>query len=131
MANLQALRAGLSIYAEQHGGAYPPPEKWCDSLVGRYVREEYLRCRRGEGGPCDYAMNPLAGPRGATDVVLLFECSSGWNRSGGTETLTTKHHEGQGCTILFVGGDVKFVKTEEIPALRWDGRGGGANEEGK
>ncbi len=49
-------------------------------------------------------MNPRAATHSAPDVVLLFESTGGWNQSGGAELLTTKHHEGKGCNVLFVGG---------------------------
>jgi hypothetical protein len=126
LTHLKALYSGLSLYSQDHGGRYPPPGTWCDCLLGAYVPEECFRCRGGEGGRCDYAMNPMADPCSPPDTVLLFECSSGWNRFGGSEILTTKHHEDKGACVLFVEGTVRFVKAEEIPALRWDGRGGGS-----
>jgi len=42
-----------------------------------------------------------------------------WNQHGGPEILSTEHHEGQGCFIVFANGRVKFIKTENLPKLRW------------
>ena len=42
-----------------------------------------------------------------------------WNQVGGSEILTTEHHGGQGCNILFVDGSTGFILTEEIGNLRW------------
>jgi prepilin-type processing-associated H-X9-DG protein len=42
-----------------------------------------------------------------------------WNQVGGPETLTTENHQGRGCNILFADGHAEFVKTEDIPNLRW------------
>ena len=67
-------------------------------------------------------MNPHADRWSAPDVVLLFESAGGWNQAGGPELLTTKHHEGQGCNVLFVDGAIRFVKTEDIPRLKWEGK---------
>jgi hypothetical protein len=66
-------------------------------------------------------MNPYADCWSAPDVVLLFESNCGWNQAGGPELLITGRHEG-GCNILFVNGDIEFVKTEEIPGLKWEGK---------
>jgi prepilin-type processing-associated H-X9-DG protein len=52
-------------------------------------------------------------------VVLLFECESGWNQNGGDELLSTKHHQGKGCNILFNDGHVKFISTDQFCKLRW------------
>jgi prepilin-type processing-associated H-X9-DG protein len=41
-----------------------------------------------------------------------------WNQVGGPAILTTEHHKGEGCNILFGDGHVEFVKKEEIPKLR-------------
>ncbi|MEN6423929.1 MAG: hypothetical protein ABFE13_01095 [Phycisphaerales bacterium] len=122
LANLHALGTALEVFAGEHGGVYPPSDKWCDSLVGRYVHEAGLRCRKGDGDRCDYAMNPLADRWSATGVVLLFESEGGWNQAGGPELLTTERHEDKGCSVLFVDGRVEFVRTEEIPNLKWEGR---------
>jgi prepilin-type processing-associated H-X9-DG protein len=74
-------------------------------------------------------MNPLAEPNSSPDVVLLFECDGGWNRSGGAELLTTSHHEGKGCGVLFADGHVAFVAAEVIPLLRWEGKVDGKKQE--
>jgi hypothetical protein len=129
--NLKVLGVGLGLYAKEHGGAYPPADKWCDSLVGLVGRdgsEKAFRCPAAGKERCDYAMNPRAGAWSAPDVVLLFESTGGWNQAGGPELLTTKHHEDKGCNVLFVGGYAKFVKTEEIPHLKWEGKLYGAPE---
>ena len=122
--NLKTLGVGFSLYAEEHGGAYPPADKWCDALVGLVSRkgsEEVFRCPKAGKGRCDYAMNPRAGAQSAPDVVLLFESEGGWNQFGGPELLTTGHHEGEGCNILSVDGRVRFTKIEDIPNLKWEG----------
>ncbi len=123
MSHLKALGAALRLYAEENDKGYPSSQAWCDLLVGRYVPdEECFRCTKGESKQCDYAMNPLADPNSSPDVALLFECDPGWNQSGGPELLTTSHHEGKGCNVLFVDGHVKFIEAEEIPLLRWEGK---------
>jgi prepilin-type processing-associated H-X9-DG protein len=122
-ANLKQLGAGLAIYAEKYGNRYPTPQQWCDLLVAEYGQAEdfndIFRCRGAETGPCNYAINPNADPNSADDVVLLFESKPGWNQFGGMELLTLENHEGQGCNILLVDGNVEFVKADEIVGLNW------------
>ena len=93
-------------------------------------------------GPCDYALNKhidneslelvfrgLANDPNKNelppDMVLLFESTPGWNQIGGAELLTVDQHEGRGCNVLFCNGDVRFVKTEDVSALRWNDRSEG------
>jgi len=121
-ASLRTLGAALAIYAEEHDDRYPAPEGWCDSLVNLSIPEEVFHCRGAKNERCAYAMNPRADAKSAPDVVLLFESAGGWNQAGGPELLTTKHHEDKGCNVLFVGGDVRFIKTEDISQLKWEGK---------
>ena len=119
--NLKLLGVNLRFYADEHGGAYPPPEKWCDVLVewsGGHLREA-LRYPRGEREGCPYAMNPHAAGCGAPDVVLLFESRPGWNQAGGPELLTTENHAGRGCWVVFADGHGDFVAAADIPGLKW------------
>jgi len=125
MTILKALGTGMSIYMDEHGGAYPPADKWCDvliELVSRDASGDIFKCPTGGKGRCDYAMNSRVDRWSAPNVVLLFESTGGWNLAGGPELLTTKHHKDMGCSVLFVDGHVEFVKTGLIPRLRWEGR---------
>jgi hypothetical protein len=123
--NLRLLGENLRLYADEHGGAYPPSEKWCDVLVewsGGYLRDA-LRYPKGEREGCPYAMNPHADPVGPSGVVLLFESRPGWNQAGGPELLTTENHAGRGCWVVFADGQAKFVAVAEIPRLKWKDQG--------
>ena len=124
LANLRALTLALSVHADRHGGAYPPPNVWCDIIVREFGQasgdiKAMFRCPKGGKGPCDYAMNPQADPNSAPDTILLFECDGGWNQSGGPGLLTTEHHDDKGCCVSFVNGRVKFVEAVDLDKLRW------------
>jgi len=117
--NLSRLGDAMTSYCQRHDGKYPTPEKWCDLLFlepGKLPAVTFLCPNRMEGR-CHYAMNPLADPRGAPDVVLLFESKGGWNQAGGPELLTTKHHGV--CNVLLVDGTVATVGPDEIHSLKW------------
>ncbi len=120
-ANLRLLGVNLRLYADEHGGAYPPPEKWCDVLLewsAGHLREA-LRYPRGEREGCPYAMNPHAAGCGKPDVVLLFESRPGWNQAGGLELLTVEDHEDEGYNVLFINGTVRFIQADEVVGLNW------------
>jgi prepilin-type processing-associated H-X9-DG protein len=77
-------------------------------------------------GQSSYAINVnIAGKkisevRFPYDTVLLFETKSGVNPAGGPEILNADNHRGNGCNVLFAGGQVKFIKYEEFDKLRWN-----------
>lgn len=124
LVNLRNLGVHLAIYADDYRGVYPPSERWCDAIVDPCGSDDHgvrslLRCPKAKVGPCNYSMNPNAGPRQARDVVLLFESEPGWNQSGGAELLTTENHQGKGCSVLFTDLHVEFVKTEDLSKLKW------------
>jgi prepilin-type processing-associated H-X9-DG protein len=124
LANLKGLGSCLALYAYDYNDVYPPAERWCDAIVDAFGSfdsgvENLLRCPRAKIGPCNYALNPNAGPRQARDVVLLFESKPGWNQSGGPGLLTTENHQGKGCSIVFADLHVEFVKTEDLGRLKW------------
>ncbi len=137
VSNLSGLGKAMVIYANEHDGKFPTPDKWCDLLLeGDYVRvNEFVRPRLilyrpivgghllvwppGKRGRCDYAMNPNCEPNSPNDVVLLFETRSGWNQFGGPELLAPENHGGRGCNILFNDGHVDFVETDKLGELKW------------
>ena len=123
MVNLKSLGLYLAVYANDHNDVYPPPERWCDAIVNAFPDDQSVQrsfcCPMVQKGPCDYAMNPHAGPRSNKDVVLLFESRSGWNQSGGPELLTTENHRGEGCTVVFADLRVEFVKAKDLAGLTW------------
>ena len=120
-ANLRQLCIAMMLYAQDHNDTYPVSDRWCDLLVSEVgaAIEESLRCPEAKDSRCSYAMNPDADPCSGADVVLLFESDRGWNASGGSEILTTRHHEGRGCAVLFADGSVRFVKADEVVGLKW------------
>jgi len=122
--NMAGLGKAMLVYASDNKDMYPAPDNWCDLLIKNdpNVTEKIFRCKGGETGPCNYAMNKNIEKLGANappDMVLLFESKPGWNQSGGPEILTTENHNGDGCNVLFNDGSVLFFGTEHLNDLRW------------
>ena len=121
--NLVGLGKAIYIYANDYNDRFPTPSKWCDLLSQHgEVAPAAFRCKGGNEGPCNYAMNKAIEGLGTTappDMVLLFETAPGWNQTGGAEILAVDNHQGGGCNVLFVDGHVEFVKPEGLPQLRW------------
>jgi competence protein ComGC len=124
--NISGLGKAIVVYTNDHNGAYPPTDKWCDVLVKDCdVTWEQLRCPADnkKENKSSYAFNiNLAGRRDSEvppDTVLLFETTPAANPAGGAELLSTEKHQGDGCNILFADYHTKFVKTSDISKLRW------------
>jgi prepilin-type processing-associated H-X9-DG protein len=121
--NLSGIGKAMLIYASDYDEKYPTSSQWCDLLVEcADVSEKQFVCQSADDGRSHYAMNKNIEQFGSStpsDMVLVFESAPGWNQSGGRELLTTDNHCGEGCSILFADGHVKFVRTQDINDLRW------------
>ena len=98
--------------------------KWCDILIQKEgIGKEHLICygarRKGDKGPCNYAINPYCEPNSPNDIVLLFETKGGWNQYGGPELISFNNHVRKGANVLFKDGHVEFVKPEDVNKLKW------------
>jgi prepilin-type processing-associated H-X9-DG protein len=115
---LKSIWRALRVYNSDNG-QYPPLEKWYDVLAD--VNEfNVFQIWDSREVSCWWAMNPSAEADSHPDVVLVFDSSDGWNRTGGPELLSTDGHKGRGCNVLFNDGHVRFVKPEEVDQLRWE-----------
>lgn len=144
--NLSGIGKAMMLYANDYNDEFPPADRWCDLLVEKCdVAPEQFCCPSSgaKEGESSYVFNiNLAGRKMSQvppDTVMLFETkvrkkrcgSSGcysepeaadkkfWNVAGGPELLSTENHQGDGCSIVFVDGHAKFVRSEDLPTLRW------------
>ena len=126
---LRDLQSLLDLYykIEEIEKTYPPPNKWCDTIMRVYqsvgkLRKDAkpLKCPSVPEGKCHYAINPNCKPDSPADMVLLFETKAGWNQHGGPELFTFDNHDPKGGCVLLNDGTVKFIRTrEELQRLRW------------
>ena len=122
--NLSGLGKAMLVYANDYG-ELPTPANWCDLLLEKaQIHPLMLQCKGAGEGRCHYAMNEEVanlGVKAPANMVLLFETHAGWNQVGGMDILTTDHHQGEGCNVLFMDSHVEFVRAARIPELRWKG----------
>ena len=122
-AKLHGLSKAIMIYSEDRD-KYPDPNNWYDSLILYMdVDKEMFICAKAERNrnpwPGHYAINPDCKKDSEPDTVLLFETTGGWNQHGGKDLITTKNHDGRGCSVCFNGGYVKFIKAKDFNDLKW------------
>jgi len=125
--NLLELGVVMLMYADDYDGMLPTASKWCDLLI-EYgdVSKNHFFCPSAKSGPCNYAMNrnvenigQIYTIKARHDMVVLFETYPGWNQVGDFEILTTANHKDKGCNVLFLDTHVEFVRTKDIPKLKW------------
>lgn len=137
--HLSQLAKAMVVYAnDDEYGRFPTPDKWCDLLLeSGQVTEEHFICPKRvfflpfmtkpilvlplpRKGRCHYAMNPnVRGADSPFDMVVLFETTEGWNKSGGPELLSTERHYGDGCNIALVCTAVIFKPSVALDELIW------------
>jgi hypothetical protein len=129
--NLKPVVKVLKEYALSNDGRIPDGTKWCDLMMqDKDISSKpwVLFCNRldlelGEGS---YGLNEnVVGKKLAdlpSDTVLLFDSTPGWNQIGGADSLQVGNHRWGRLlktAIVYVSGDVEFVKPEDIDGLRW------------
>lgn len=126
LSNIRYLRDSLNCYIFDYEDKLPA-DNWCDLLIAEAnVSARNLVCPASDAIESEescYALNiNAAGKRiGGLpgDLVLLFECKKGWNHVGGKELLNMDNHQGKGCHVVYVNGEVEFVKAKDVDKLRW------------
>jgi hypothetical protein len=131
--NLGGISRAIYMYQKENGGKYPQPDKWCD-LLAKYDDPNYsfFICheaqKRGDKGPCHFAINPNCGPNSPPDTILIFESKGGWNQYGGMEKMCFKHHRISCANYLLnegpfdLGCTTGFVRPKNTQNLNWNGK---------
>jgi hypothetical protein len=119
--NLRGIGIALSLYADDFN-QYPPVDRWCDSLIEyEDLRKPMFICpealKKGDKGPCHYAINPQCKPNSPPNTVLLFETKGGWNQYGGSELVSKRHGDNEAFCVVFNDGHVEAV--EDPARLNW------------
>jgi hypothetical protein len=129
---LSNIARAIYMYGLENNREYPQPDKWCD-LLAKYddPNNSFFICdsalRRGDTGPCHFAINPNCGPNSPPDTVLIFESKGGWNQVGGLEKMCFDNHRSPGANYLLNDGSFEFscrtgfAKPENASQLNWRG----------
>jgi len=122
--SLEGLGCAMGVYAFNYDDKFPPSDQWCDLLIAEVdVSPKSFQCGSAAEGTFSYGLNKnlkgLSMDEVGPNVVMLFEIEGGRNVAGGPELLYTKRHSGEGCYILLTDGYAKFVKTADLPSLKW------------
>jgi len=127
MNQVKQLNLALVMYANDNHDRLPPADKWCD-LIKPYTggSTAVYHCPSQPAGSCSYALNAgLANQTLPTDppivmkTVLLFCSSEGWNRAGGSESVTPHQHSPRSVTVGFVDGHVEVTRLDRLPSFVW------------
>ena len=124
---VKGLSTAIKVYAYDYNDRLPTIKSWCDLLIAQAdVPPTAFVCPESDAreGQSSYAFNINVNGMNLSqippDVVLVFESTPGSNQVGGLELLTTEHHEGEGCNVVFADSHVEFIKKEDLDTLRWE-----------
>ena len=117
------IKSRLKEYSESHGDTLPDAENWCDELRKLDEDEEYDNFKFGRREKqIAFGFNQLAAKLRTNvpdDMVLFFECESGWNVTGGPE-LAKGRWDDDLVWILFGDLSSKRFRLKDIKYLRWE-----------
>jgi hypothetical protein len=122
---MKQLGLATRMYANDHGDKFPTAATWCDDLTPFLGGTKVYKAPNDPGpGQCSYAYNAKLSGLDESKVnpqtVLFFEAESGWNRSGGAETLLPNPRS-QGLYVVgFADGSVQQIQVSRAGTLRWD-----------
>jgi hypothetical protein len=131
--NLSGISRAIYMYQKENGGKYPQPDKWCD-LLAKYDDPNYsfFICleaqKRGDKGPCHFAINPNCKPNSPPETILIFESKGGWNQYGGIEKMCFNHHRISCANYLLnegpfdLGCSIGHVRPKDAQNLNWNGK---------
>jgi Domain of unknown function (DUF4190) len=125
VSNEKILALGVRMYAGDHTNELPSSATWCDAIKSYVGSERSFKCPSANStSPCDYAFNAALGGMDESKVdprtVMIFEADSGWNASGGSELMVSRHMRGRISVVAYADGSVQEVQSSQLSTLRWN-----------
>lgn len=127
--NMSYIFQALNEYADNHNGQLPPGSEWNDTLISNGFSSDYFVCQQepiATGLVSNFALNSnLANSKIRElpkDMVLLFECGTGWNKTGQADIAKghlMKSANIEYVNILFANGNIKHTPKDSVAELRW------------
>jgi hypothetical protein len=125
--NLKQLGLSVRMYSGDKNDTYPAATNWCDTILTYAGTTRIFQCP-GDAAQVrsSYAFNAaLSGMTEAEispDTVLIFECDSGWNASGGKELMIKSSRHNKMYVVALADGSVQQIPEARLPQLRWNPR---------
>lgn len=133
--NLKQLSLAAIMYSNDNRDVFPASTNWCDALIPYAGNAQVFVCPAdGMQSRSGYAFNAAVAAMPQADVpsdtVMIFECDTGWNASGGKELILARPRHYKTLVIAFADGSVQQVQESRLPQLRWapDSKTGNANK---
>jgi hypothetical protein len=125
VSNEKILALGVRMYAGDHTNELPSSATWCDAIKSYVGSNRPFKCpSANSASPCDYAFNAALSGMDESKVnpntVMIFEADAGWDASGGSELLVSRHMRGRVSVVAYADGSVQEVRQSELSTLRWN-----------
>ncbi|MDB6122596.1 MAG: hypothetical protein JWQ71_1589 [Pedosphaera sp.] len=120
--NMKQLGLAVRIYSSDHKDQLPSAANWSDAIFTNVSSSNIFRCPTDLHQTCGYAYNSKLSGLNESEInprtVLFFESDGGWNASGGSEQMLSRH--GNRTVVCFVDGSVMQLSPSNLSTLRWD-----------
>jgi len=125
VSNEKILALGVKMYVADHTNELSPSVTWCDAIKSYVGSERTFKCPAANAASqCDYAFNAALSGMDESKVnpntVMIFESDAGWNASGESELMVSRHERGRISVVAYADGSVQEVRQSELSTLRWN-----------
>jgi hypothetical protein len=122
VSHMKQISLAIRMYANDYKDNLPLANTWCDVIQPNLGAPKVMRCPADPAAQSSYAYNAALSGKNLDKVspqtVMIFECPSGWNVSGGPERMVSHHPR-----LYVVGladGSVMQVSPAQLSTLRWN-----------
>jgi len=123
--NEKQLALGLIMYETDYDGHCAAAETWTDAIQPYLRNRELCHCpglpESEQGG---YVYNKALGMAEESDIrypaetALVYDGTTGWNVSGGQESVVFRHNHG--ANLAYADGHVKWHPSGSLSDTRWE-----------
>ena len=121
--NVKQLSLAAHMYSMNNKDQFPTTN-WCDLIQTNVGTARAFQCSLDPASRCGFAFNIKLSGKKTDEVnsqtVLFFESKAGWNAAGGTELMSSGHHDNGTTIIGFADGSVMKMTQLQLSKLRWD-----------
>ena len=122
--NMKQLGLAVRVYAVDHNDQLPPAATWCDAIQSNVGSPKVFQCPSEPGRRCAYAFNAKLDGKKVSEIdpqtVVLFESDTGWNGTGGADSLKPHKHSTSRVNVALADGAVMQIQRSQLGTLRWE-----------